>query len=385
MSETRSALVMLNMGEVFLQCGAYLLGIIIGELFHRVSLLIEEVHHVVPRHKKSNKRVLNAVFSNKHSQYVKVPLLVIVSVLLLYYGQPNIFCFEISIKICPVVVVWACLRMFGAFENSLEDMEILEESNAELGPGLAANYWFSFLKPALKADIRMKLEENLRPVLDLKVEMEADGSWKPQVGANYRNFNKLIIPLPDDCHLKIRDERILKSENIFKCTELCDGSEDCKNNGAHDLKFKLEAGQKRAEINQTVYWIYESSEHEKEADTEEKKEIKKNANKIFVIFDFPQLLQSAMGPDRGWEEKNRPGARMKNIHSFKKTLKSLLNCNEYIQYENDVMFLTFPNRERKEAGDQKKPLSAILREKILEEETQEMVYSSSSCSESDPC
>lgn len=373
------------MGEVFMQCGAYLIGIILGELFHRVSLLIEEFHHIVPRHKKSKKRVLNAVFSNRHSQYAKVPLLVIVSVLLLYYGQQNLHSLELSIKICPVVVVWACLRMFGAFENSLEDMEILEESNAELGPGLAANYWFSFLKPALKADISMKMEENLRSVLSLKVEMDSSGSWKPPVGANYRNFNKLIILLPDDCHLKIRDERILKSENIFKCTELCNGTEDCKNSGPHDLKFKLEGGQKRAEINQTVYWIYESSEHEKEADTAEKKEIKKNANKIFVIFDFPQILQSAMGPDRGWEEKNRAGARIKNIQSFKKTLKSLLKCNEYIQYEKDVMFLTFPNRERKEAVDEKKPLSAILREKILEEETQEMVYSSSSCSESDLC
>ena len=54
----------------------------------------------------------------------------------------------------PLVVVWACLRKVGAFENSIEDMEILEESNAELGPGLAANYWYSFLIIAVKSDIK---------------------------------------------------------------------------------------------------------------------------------------------------------------------------------------------------------------------------------------
>merc|ERR1712106_762402 len=334
------------LGEMSLQCGTYLLGIIVGELFHRVSLLIEEFRHRVPRHKKNTKKLIKSVLSNKHSQYVKVPLLVISSLLLQYYGQAN-FCFsELVIRICPVVV-WAILRMFGAFENSLEDLEILEERNAELGPGLAANYWFSFLKPALKADIRTKMDENLLSLRSLNNEMETDGEWKPQIGANYRNFSKLMIPLPDDCHLKIRDERILKEENIFKCTELCDGTKDsCQ----HNLEFRLEVGERRVSIKQTVYWIYESQEFEREADTPEKKDKKKNANKIFIIFDLPQLLQSAMGPDRGWEEKNRPGAREKNVRSFRKTLKSLLQCNEYIQYEKDVLFLTFPNKERKEAA-----------------------------------
>merc|ERR1711892_291459 len=273
------------------QMSSYSYTPILGELFHRVSLLIEEFRHRVPRHKKNTKKLIKSVLSNKHSQYVKVPLLVISSLLLQYYGQAN-FCFsELVIRICPVVVVWAILRMFGAFENSLEDLEILEESNAELGPGLAANYWFSFLKPALRADIQTKMEENLSSLRSLTDEMETDGEWKPQIGANYRNFNKLMIPLPDDCHLKIRDERILKEENIFKCTELCDGTEDsCQ----HNLEFRLEVGERRVSIKQTAYWIYESQEFEKEADTPEKK------------------------------EKNRPGAREKNVRSFKKTLKSLL-------------------------------------------------------------
>lgn len=352
--------------EMSLECGTYLLGIIIGELFHRVSLLIEESYHTSPRHKKCVKKMVKSVLSNKHHQYVKVPLLVVVGVLLQYYGgNPHLSSTELVARICPVVAVWACLRMFGAFDNSLEDMEILEESNAELGPGLAANYWFSFLKPALKADIRTKMEENLR-------SMRKEG-----VGANYRNFPKLILPLPDDCNLNIRDEGNLKEENIFKDTELSDGIKV-----DNHLEFKMEAGERRNHIRQTVYWIYESPEYEKEADSKEKIEKKKKANKIFIIFDFPQLLQSAMGPRRGWEEHNRPGARIKNIKSFEKTLKKLLQCNDYIKYQKDVLFISFPNTERMEDGDQKKPLSAIFRERILQEELrQEAVYSSSSCSD----
>ena len=60
-----------------------------------------------------------------------------------------------------------------------------------------------------------------------------------------------------------------------------------------------------------------------------------------------------------------------------------MNYNEYVQYEKDVMFLAFPNRDRKEGGEQKKLLSAVLREKILEEETRERIYSSSSASDSE--
>eukprot|EP00092_Neocalanus_flemingeri_P024730 GFUD01026819.1.p1 GENE.GFUD01026819.1~~GFUD01026819.1.p1 ORF type:complete len:382 (-),score=108.29 GFUD01026819.1:334-1479(-) len=374
MDDSNSPLSPINMHNGLPQLGTYILGIIVGELFHRVSLFIEEMNHIEPRHKKSVKKATQAVFSNKHSQHGKVGGLLVLAAIILYSGKGHLNLLEMVSRMSTIGVVWCCLRMSGAFENSLEDMQILEESNAELGPGLAANYWFSFLKPALTADIRQKMEESLGSVQNQQVHIETDGTWKPQVGANYRNFKKIIILFPDDCHLKIRDERILKEENIFKCTEMCDGTSEC----SHYLEFPLEAVQKRAPIKQNVYWIYESSEYEKEADTPVKKEKKKNANKIYIIFDFPQLIQSAMGPDRGWDEDDRPGARKKNIHSFKKTLRSLLNCNDYKQYDKDVLFLSFPNRERQESGEQRKLLSAVFRERILEEETRERVYSSSS-------
>jgi len=363
---------------MLVQCGTMLCGIIIGEIFHRISLLIEEIYHLKSRHRKSVTKTIQAVFSNKHGQYVKVPLLFfMVPLLVQFFGNVNLFSLEVARRMSGIILVWTVLRMFGAFENSLEDLEILEESNAELGPGLAANYWFSFLKPALMADIRQKMEEYLTSVKN-KIMVDCDGTRTrtPGVGSHYRNLSKLIVLLPDDCHLKIRDEKKLEEENIFKCIpELCGGSTQC----SHDLEFKLEPGQRRSSIKQTVYWIFESPEYEKEDKTQEEKIC---ASKIFVIFDFPQLIQSAMGPDRGWDEKDRPGARKKNIHSFKKTLRSLLNCNEYVQFSSALLLHTFQNGARSGQG-QRKPLSEVLREKILEEETKERVYSSSSCSDTE--
>ena len=134
--------------------GLYILGIIVGELLYRISLLIDEYQHIIPKHKRNMKKAKEsfgliamwlvpfkkagkAVFSNKQSQYVKAPLIVCLAVLLLYLGDPGtISLLDVIQRMCPVVLVWSGLRMFGAFDNSLEDMEILEESNAELGPGL---------------------------------------------------------------------------------------------------------------------------------------------------------------------------------------------------------------------------------------------------------
>jgi len=331
------------------------MGVLLGEIVHRVVIFIQELMHNRPRHKKVFKKSLKAAFYIKHSQPVIVLFLFCLAVCLaLNFGHLNFFSLDFSQKMFPLVVVWACLRKVGAFENSIEDMEILEESNAELGHGLAANYWFSFLIIAVKSDIKQKMEEH-----QISVQRQ-----------NYRSFKKLIIFLPDDCHLQIGDEEQLKSENIWRCTELCDGSFDCKN--SHNLQLGLKPGEKKT---QTVNWIYEDPKYEKV----EEENNKLKANKIFVIFDFPQLIKSAMGPERGWEENERPGARKRNINSFKKTVKNFVKCNNTIRYEKDLLFLEFPNREPQNEKH-RKLLSAIIREKILEEEEKEhRAYSSSSC------
>ena len=79
---------------------------------------------------------------------------------------------QIVVNVASVALVYVGLRAFGAMDNSLEDMQVksavmsphcwsksililasicclaqvLEEKNALLGPGLATNYWFSYLK-----------------------------------------------------------------------------------------------------------------------------------------------------------------------------------------------------------------------------------------------
>ena len=351
-----------------------ILGIIFGELGNRVVLFSDEFTQ-----KKRFKKAIQSVFIKKDTQFGKILLLASLCIgscfLFQYTGQINLALFfkDVDFRICSVVAfVWFCFRMFKVFNNSVEDMETLEQTNALLGPGLAANYWASFLMWALKADIRQKMEETLCSMrMLMSANVEKDGTRNPQVGANYRSFDKFIILLPDDCHLKIRDERILKQEFIFKeVPELNDGASKC----TFELEFELEAIQKRKPMKQTVYWIYESPEYEKESSGEDK-EKKKNAKKILVLFDFPQLVQSAMGPDRGWDENDRPGARKKNIQAFKKTLKDLMNPAEYKQFERNVVFLQFPKRE-------KKPMSAVIREKIKEVED-ERVCSSSSGAESE--
>ena len=91
---------------------------------------------------------------------------------------------EIIAQAFPVAFVWALLRMSGAFENSLDDMEILEENNAQLGPGLAASYWFGFLSTALKGDIPRNMEE-----FEQRLQERMENT---QTACNIRSFKKML-------------------------------------------------------------------------------------------------------------------------------------------------------------------------------------------------
>ena len=175
----------------------------------------------------------------------------------------------------------------------------------------------------------------------------------------------------------IKSEVLLKGEFIF--SRLPEESDETP--WSQEIQFELEAVMKRKPMKQTVHWIYEDAEYDQEGTTHDIRERKRTAKKIFVTFDFPQLLKSAMGPDRGWDERDRPGARKRNIQLFKKTLKNLMNPSEFKQFEKSVLFLQFSHGE----NAKKKPLSAVLREKILEveAETQETMWSSSSGVESE--
>ena len=143
--------------------GFYLLGILLGEFVQRLYLTLEKLTEARGRNRWKNVvKIVKEVFSNSHGQIQRAVVLLLISLFLCTYGK-KIFeaslVNEIIAQAFPVAFVWALLRMSGAFENSLDDMEILEENNAQLGPGLAASYWFGFLSTALKGDIPRNMEE----------------------------------------------------------------------------------------------------------------------------------------------------------------------------------------------------------------------------------
>jgi len=357
------------MDELGLETSCFLFGVIIGELFHRASLLLEEAWHLKSRYKCTYWRVLRAVFSNRQHQFVKVPALLIFAFLFLSHLERRPSAHDLFFKFWPTAVVWACLRMYGAFDNALEDLEILEENNAELGHGLAVNYWDSFLMPVLKSDLQHEMNEYwLRTLNNLD-----DNGRILQAGSRFRTFNKLILLLPDNCHFRLDNEDTLREERVFKCANL--SCRNCRCN--HQIEFLL--GLRRRRVKQKVYWIFESPEDEAMVDTPGKEEALKNANKIFVIFDFPNILQSAIGPRRGWEERDRPGARRRNVDSFQKTLLHLIKGNDRT-HERDILFLPFENRVRRTDGILTQPLSSLIRDLIRSDETREF-FSSSSPSE----
>jgi len=346
------------------QGGTYLIGILMGELLlHRLPMCIQQLGQNKQRSKqkkknksknKSLQEVTKSVFSSRHQQYFLFPLLVSLGFIFVKYSDKVSICYLDSVaELCPIIVVWGCLRRFGAFDQPVEDLEIIEDMNAELGPGLAANYWFSFLEPVMTLNIKHKIEKLLE-------SLGLEDSW------NYEVFPKLLNLLPDDCDLDLRNEEMLQDEHIYKCLPgVCDGSGEC----CHDLECSLEPGERRATIKQPVYWIYKDPAYEQDKE----KQQDNSAAKIFFIFDFPQLIKNSMGPGKGWNDQ--PGAVTRNVNSFKRTLKSFLNGKDAIS------FIPFSNKEQTQIGEQRKTLSAVIREKVIQEEAR--IYSSSSASESE--
>lgn len=368
--------------QLLSQLGHTLLGFLVGELLHRIILLIEENFNL-EKYNGSRYELLKAVFSNCHGQSIKVPFLGALGAGLIWSCSlsPQIILTEFE-PILRVALLYALMRSYGAFEHRLEELEVLEENNAHLGPGLAANYWFSFLKWMVKGDLTdAKGEKSVNDLKDAIIEakinaeegdqgnIEPDGGMmtklKQEGGVHFAPFEKLIILLPKSCHLKTKGAEDWKKENVFilchpdaqgeplcQCKIKCDPT--CiHRNCSHDFHFKLDPIMKRDPIKMTVHWIYENEDDERIQNSE--------GNKIFVMFDFPMLLQSAMGPGKGWEEDDRPGARTKNIRTFKETLNKFLNSNEYKRYRH---MITFHEYDDVGEGEKCRPMSAQLREKI---------------------
>jgi len=373
--------------QLMVRLGEMVLALLLGEIIHRIILIFEELPHVKERYNGNRGEMFWAVISNCHNQVIFGPLLTIFGFGLVGYGSSS-FSSQIVVNVASVALVYVGLRAFGAMDNSLEDMQVLEEKNALLGPGLATNYWFSYLKWICTGEVSSSSGHKDLILNDLKEALETtkastesgeeeysdinrDGLMLNKMarqGENFRVFPKLIILLPSRCwrpkDIKTQDS----SEGVFQYCDpsvLSDASRcncskgPCKCNHSycsHDYQFRIESQQRRAPIKATVHWIYENEE-------DEKTHPNPRAKKIFVMFDFPMLLQSAMGPGRDLEDN--ASARIRNIETFEETLRKFLASNEYLRYNKLVTFHSYNNEDETE-GEKKSPrsLASRLRDRV---------------------
>ena len=108
------------------------LGLVLGELLHRLSLYKEELHHIEEKQYQTSSSItpLSEVFNNKHNQTWKLLVFLCYGILLIIAGE-DITSFSIlsslSLKIFAVAAVWALVRMYGITDNILDDMEIFSK------------------------------------------------------------------------------------------------------------------------------------------------------------------------------------------------------------------------------------------------------------------
>eukprot|EP00092_Neocalanus_flemingeri_P019518 GFUD01021144.1.p1 GENE.GFUD01021144.1~~GFUD01021144.1.p1 ORF type:complete len:305 (-),score=65.03 GFUD01021144.1:317-1231(-) len=298
--------------NILVHTGTILLGLLCGEVVYRVYQLLEQWSDLGTRYRGSKTRLVQAVFTTRNYQHVSVAVLGILSVCLLATSENT---GEVVKQALPWTIVWTLTRILEVFEFELDTQDILEESNALLGPGLAANYWFKLLKPLIEGRIRRKVTDFVRSLERTDI----------------RSFNKLIILIPDNCDLRMTRED-LEGQNIFNLG---------------DISF--------AGLDQCVYWIHESAQDEESQ--------KEDAQKILVLFDIPKILESAMGENRDYEDEDIIEFRMRNVNDFQDTIENLMNSVDYNGNRNDVIFHHFINTAEKN-------LAAVIRERIFMEEIQ---------------
>eukprot|EP00092_Neocalanus_flemingeri_P102634 GFUD01131276.1.p1 GENE.GFUD01131276.1~~GFUD01131276.1.p1 ORF type:complete len:369 (+),score=76.05 GFUD01131276.1:127-1107(+) len=316
--------------NILVHTGTILLGLLCGEVMYRVYQLLEQWSHLGTRYRGSKTRLVQAVFTTRNYQHMSVAVLSILSVCLLATSENT---GEVVKQVLPWTIVWTLTRILEVFDFELDTQDILEESNALLGPGLAANYWFKLLKPLIEGKIRRKVTDFLRSLERTDI----------------RSFNKLIILIPDNCQLRVTKGE-LELQNIFSLGEIF---------------FKTERPQV---IEQSVYWIYESAKDEETKN--------KHGQKILFLFDFPQILQSAMGENIGYREEEIPHLRKRNIKAFQDTLENLTDSIDHNKSKKDVTFHHYIHK-------QETNLASVLREKICIEEIQDSLETDTSYSESE--
>ena len=314
--------------ELRLVTGMYLAGLLLGELLVRLCMLVEEIFRIVYHRQSFYTNVTKEarrIFSNEHNQIYKVLALLLVSVMFSAGGSDLQYFLQ---KIIPSSFEWFVMREIGAFHNLIEENETLSSRHADLGEFMALSFWLKFLEPFVAGNILQKMNQSAC-----------------QYSKNFKCVHKLIILLPSNCCLNL-DDNDLEKEGVFRhhgnCYEGCDSD--------HSIIFPSTC-HGYSNIHQTLHWIYKCSTREENQE-----------EKIVVMFHFPQILKSMMGPGRGWDEEIRPGGRQRNIQKMKDMLETLLKWSGYRDFQEYLIFYTFNNAKVKN-----KSLSDFLREKILME------------------
>ena len=288
-------------------------------------------------------------------------------------------------KLIIPAFAWFVVRLFGGFSSSLEDVTVLEDNRYDVAPGLAANCWVSFLEHVVKSDVKGKMQEFTKDLKEAMIGRSEVEFLNPQLDG-IRSYDSLIVLLPSNCH---RDKKkdLARDEKIYQHIP---GLSDSQK---YWISVDLPRHVRKDPAKLPVYWIFENSEDEAEYEQSNEDERERNDKpKILFTYDFPQILQSVMGPGKGWEPDKRPAARKRNIEKFKKVIKDLIHTDCYrFRYDikgekltnslslfvrNEVIFLKYQN------SDKRPPLSHIIRAEIKRREM-ESFQSSSSGSESD--
>lgn len=328
--------------------GEWLLGLLIGEFLHRLSLLFEELYHLDEKQYRSSRVTLvSQVFTCRHNQHWKAACLISLAFLLISVknGQDEQNDCTVS-NIFSICIIWSLLRMFGILDNSVDDLDIFRENNAELGPGIATNYWFGFLKILLQSS-----EDN-------HIRTKIENYCYKNTYTNHETYGKIILFLQNDCNFS-HDSKKMESEQIYKC--LPESQACLQGTCNHDIEFR--SGVQRKTM--TVYWIYKDKENQDPS-----------SPRIFFLYDPVTNLRTAMGPEtvepanqrpvsksreqsqpiRGTEWSDR--GRRRNIQSFRETLDRLSgNMNRsfvYLEF-NALTDTTW-----------RPSLSELVRDKIME-------------------
>lgn len=272
------------------------------------------------------------LFFYHHNQHWKAVCLISISFSLITFKKFNINIQDLHqedwtfFNIFAISVVWSLLRLFGILDNSVDDLDIFRENNAELGPGIATNYWFGFLKVLLQSS-----DDN-----DNHIKTKIENYCDEIAYTTHECYGKVILFLQNDCNFNYDSER-MESEQIYKCLP---ESQSCfQGTCNHDIEFRLGAQRKTM----TVYWIYRDRESQDSSSV-----------RIFFLYDPVTNLRTAMSPEAGWAWSDQ--GRRRNIQSFKETLDSLSGniSRSFVYLEFDALTDT-PKRH---------PLSELVRRKI---------------------